>query len=189
MHGPSVKYSYIGTPLSPGECRRRLAERVGNAHWRWWGTGLGRACDRPLCGTVDEYGFDVMETGPGGFVIGDPRIRGRWGRVRGRTIVRVGLYSKWYEWAGIAFGAGVLGLLAAVVVTFFRPLRVSTFCLMALCFAVVVMGMFLKRHHARMTSQAEALASKAAVLFEGEIIEEVVGLQSEMEMDGRWPNV
>lgn len=60
---------------------------------------------------------------------------------------------------------------------------------MALCFAVVIMGMFLKRRHVRMTSQTEALAPKAAALFEGEIIEEMVGLQLEMEMDGRWPNV
>jgi len=181
-----VKPIYISTPHSPGECRRRLAERVGKARWRWQGTGLGRYCDRALCGAVDPHGFDVAETTPKGLVISDPRIRGRWANVGGRTIVRLRLYSKWYEWAGTAVGSALLGsAVAALGTSAFGSLSLSAFCLMALCCAAVVMGLLLKRRHVRMTSRAKDLGPRAAAMFEGEILAESLGLHFEMELDGR----
>ncbi|MHC4563929.1 MAG: hypothetical protein ACYS8X_14320 [Planctomycetota bacterium] len=115
-------------------------------------------------------------------VISDPRIRGRWARIGDQTIVQICLYSKWYEWVGTILGWSLLGfVVAALITSFFQSLPVSTFCLTASGCAAVFMGLFLKRRRVRIASQAEAFGKSAAVVLDGRIVEEPLGLQFEME--------
>jgi len=146
---------------------------------------LVKYCDRPLCGLVREDGFDIVETGPKGRVVRDPRIRGRWAAVGDRTIIRLDFYSKWYEWTGMAIGSVVFGsAVAALATSAFRSLPISTFAVMVLCFAAVIAGLLFWRWHIRTTSQGEALAPKLAVLFEGEIREEAEVSQFQVDVAG-----